>query len=264
MWLSTGLVMVLALAPAQTGRLAIQNFRATYGVLGPERRDNRLLPGDTLIICYDIVGMRAGEDGQVHYSIRLDVTDPGGNVRFRQEPEARAAKVPSTDSVPAMARLHVGLDQPPGKYTLKVTVTDLSAQASADVSRTYEVLPRGFGLVNISASGTADTTGAVVPFRAGKPGVVNLTAVGFGRAPSGQPDIRVTMEVRDAQGRPALAQPSVGQVGADVPAKALSVPMQFQLQLDRPGDYTLDLRGEDRVGGGESRISLPITVSPSR
>ena len=59
--------------------------------------------------------------------------------------------------VPGFSQIDCGLEQPPGKYTLKLTVTDRAANKSATFTHDFEIAERGFGLVRFST--TRDTAG---------------------------------------------------------------------------------------------------------
>lgn len=262
------LSIALLAASLQTGdgALALEHCRSTYGVLGPERPDNRVLPGDELTICFEIVGAQVAADDKVHYTIGMEVTDRQGIVRFRQAPRASAVKQAiGRQPLLAAATVHVGMDQPAGEYTVKVTVRDRTAQAAAEFSRTYEVLPRDFGLVQLVVSGDPDAPAPMTDFQVGRTGQINVTAVGFGRDESdSRSNLRVVMTVTDADGRTALAEPSVGEIKQSVTAQVLHLPMQFQLDLPRAGRFTVKLTAEDRVTGKTAVLSLPLNVVPPR
>ncbi len=263
MWTTLAFVAALSLPPAQSGDLALSNVRTTYGVLGGPRADDRFLPGDTFVLSFDIDNIKSDANGNQFYSIGMEVTDSAGKVQFKQDPrDQQASNVLGGTSVPAFASLVIGLDQQPGRYTLKVTVTDLVAKAGQTLTRGYEVLPRGFGLVRPTV--TSDPEGRYpAPFAAeGQSVWINFAAVGFARAgDKGSPDLSVSMRVLDADGKPTSAKPVVGKVEADqVPAKALAVPMQFLVAANRPGKFTVEVTARDAVGGKSATLSLPLTV----
>ncbi len=154
MWTTLAFVAALTLTSGQSDQLALTNVRTTYGALGPERPDNKFLPGDSLVLSFDIEGATVDAGGKLLYSIGMEVTDHDGKALFRQEPRSLEAKVgPASKSVPGRANLQIGLDQPAGDYTLKVTVTDRATKASREVTRSYQVLPKAFGLVRLALSG---------------------------------------------------------------------------------------------------------------
>jgi len=57
MWATLALSTVLNLTPAQKNNLDFENVRATYGVLGHERKDSKIYPGDIYVLTFDIVGL---------------------------------------------------------------------------------------------------------------------------------------------------------------------------------------------------------------
>ena len=89
---------------------------------------------------------------------------------------------------------------------------------------------------------------------------VNFSTVGIKRDDRGQPNLAVALRVLDDTGRPTLAQPLAGEVREKVPDRALAVPMQFLLDLNRPGKFTLELKAMDKSSGDSATISLPLNV----
>lgn len=259
---SLPVLMFLSLVPGQTGQLNLTHVRATYGILGATRPDTKLLPGDNFVLCFDVEGVKADEAGKVLYSIGMDVTDAAGKVAFKQEPrELEANNSLGGTSLQAFASVQIGLDQPPGNYTVRVTVTNRATQAKGTLTRTYEVLPKGFGLVRLNTTYDADGKIAAPYVGEGQVVFVNFLAVGFGRDPAqAQPNLSVVMRILDQAGKPTLARPYSGVVNKDIPAKALSVPMQFVVELNRPGQFTLELKATDKVTGQSATLSYPLNV----
>jgi hypothetical protein len=254
------LVSALGLVPGQPGSLALTNVRSTYGLHGSTRPDNKLLPGDQVFLAFDIENVQTGSDGKVQYSIAMEVANGAGKVLFKQAPrDLTANNALGGTNLPAYANLQVGLDQPPGDYTVKVTVTDRGSKASKTLTSKFQVLPKGFGLVRLALTG--DPEGFVpVPFPAtGQTLWINFAAVGFGRQ-GDQPNLNVTMRVLDEKGKPTSAKPFVGAVSKDVPKNAVAVPMQFALELNRAGTFTVELKGTDKVSGKTATLTFPITV----
>jgi len=260
MWMSIALAAVLAWTPGQADKLALTHVRSTYGVLGATRPDNKLLPGDTFVLSYDIEGVKPDATGKVLYSMALEITDSEGKAIFKQAPkDLEAFNALGGNSLPGFASARVGLDQPAGKYTVKVTVTDRTTKASTSVSGTYEVLQKGFGIVNLRTN--ADEKGTVAaPFVGeGQSLWVNFAAVGFGRD-TDQPNLSVVMRVLDENGKPTVEKPFTGEVNKDVPKNAQAVPMQFMLDLNRAGKFTVELKATDKTSGKTATLSFPLTV----
>src|SRR5580658_6491289 len=106
MWATLALATALNLAPAQSGTLQLKNDRFTYGELGQERKDAKLLPGEILVVAYDIEGLKTSEAGQVQYSMILDLLNKDGKSQFKQEPEDMVATNSlGGNRVPAFAKV---------------------------------------------------------------------------------------------------------------------------------------------------------------
>jgi hypothetical protein len=266
MWTTLALASLLSLPAGQSDKLALTNVRSTYGVLGAAKPDNKVLPGDSYVLSFDIDGVKVDETGKVLYSVGMEVLDSQGKVQFKQEPRDLEANASLGGNVlPAFAMVNIGTEQAAGKYNLKVTVTDRASRQTTSVSHDYEILPKAFGLVHVNL--TSDSEGKIAaPFLSvGESAWVNFTVVGFGRnGASQQPDLAVSLRVLDENGKPTLAKPFTGKVDKDVPAKAQSIPLQFDIELNRPGKFTIELVANDKVNGKEAKITLPLQVMKSK
>jgi hypothetical protein len=260
MW-TTLAFATLTLLPHQAAKLSLTNARITHGIQGPTRTGTKFLPGDQLVICFDVEGLKADDDGKVQYSIGLKVTDSKGDLQFKQDPtKLQANNALGGDSMPAFANIKIGLNQEPGSYKVTVTVNDLAAKTSAELTQSYDVLKKDFGLVRLST--TLDPDGKIpAPLpAAGQTLLVNFAAVGFDRK-SEQPNLEVTMRVLDDQGRPTVAKPFTGAVTKGIPKQVLAVPMQFALTLNRAGKFKIEVKATDKVSGKTATLTFPLTVS---
>ncbi len=261
MWTTLALAATLA-APAQAGELKLSRVRSTHGVMGPTRAEDKLLPGDSLVVCFDIAGMVADERGRVAYSMGLEVNDASGKSLFTQEPanlEATASL--GGDRIPAFARIDVGLSQPPGEHTLKVTILDRATGRKGALTRKFTVLPKGFGLVRLALTADAEGNIPLPALGSGGTAFVQFGAVGFGRdKDSKQPNLRFAVRVLDASGKPTTEKERASEVSKGVPADFLAVPMSFPLTLNRPGKFTVELTATDVVSGQTAKLTFPIKV----
>ena len=80
------LLSALSLPANQTDKLTVTNVRSTYGVLGAARPDDKVLPGDSYVLSFDIEGVKVADDGKVLYSVGMEVTDSDGKAQFKQDP----------------------------------------------------------------------------------------------------------------------------------------------------------------------------------
>src|SRR5438445_13448613 len=110
MWATLAIASALSLAPAQAGKLEIKNDRATYGVLGQERKDNKLLAGDIFVVTFDIEGLKPKDDGRVKYSMGMElINNKTGKPEFtRAGEELEATKAPGGTRLPGFALEETG------------------------------------------------------------------------------------------------------------------------------------------------------------
>ena len=264
MWTTIALLSVLAVAPAQAG-LSLTHVRSTHGLLGPERQNDTLAPGDMLFVCFDIEGIRIDDEGKVRYSMAIELSDASGKSVFRQaakEQEARASL--GGASVPAYARLDVGLDTPRGDYQLKILVKDLASGRQQSLTRDLKVLAKTFALVRTTVTLDTDARYPAAVFACGQGVWVQSSAVGFVQDGGKKPRLVFEMRVLDDSGRPTLAKPVTGTPPKDLSDNLSGLPMAFPLTLNRPGKFTVELRASDQISGKKTRITIPILVQAAQ
>jgi hypothetical protein len=260
----------LPLAPAQQGNLSLNNPRFTFGLLGPVRPDAKVLPGDSIALQFDIDNVTVDKEGKVKYSTALDVLDPKGKSIFMQP--ARDQEVFNTlggHSLPGSASVFLGLEQDPGDYTLKVTVKDLQSQKSATLSQKFTVLPKAMGFVGLTTTSDADGRVPAGVLSVGESLFVNTAVIGFGRAGAAkQPNLTVEMTVLDDQNKPTLPKPFSVVVDEKAPKeshvdeKAVVVPFQFLVSLNRAGKFAVELKVTDNIAKKTVTQKIPFTVVP--
>jgi hypothetical protein len=266
MWATLALATALNLAPAQSGSLQLKNDRVTYGILGQERKDSKILGGDVIIVAFDIEGLKVREDGLVKYSMSLEVINKDGKSQFRQDPQdLEAYNALGTGRVPAFAQVFIGNDQPEGEYTLKVTVKDRTADKSDTLVRKFEVLTRRFGFIQVGLTYEAvrDSSQPAPPI--GVPGqtfLFNFAVVGFelDKARKDQPNIDASLRILDETGKPTLAKPFFGQANEVEAIFKKGIPMKFIISLNRPGKFKLELKATDKVSGKSAELVLDLNV----
>jgi hypothetical protein len=261
---SFALALALLWAPAQNEQLTISNVRATYDLLGPNRPDDKILPGDKYLVAFDVEGMKAAPDGKVSFTMAMELADGNGKVLFNQPAKDQELYLSlGGGRLPNSVFIYSDANDKPGKRALKLTVVDKTTKATQSFTREFEILPKDFGIVQLST--TSDSFGKVPAPLSGVVGQylhVNFAVVGFGRNQgTNQPDLSVEMRILDDKGKPTLATPVDGHVNRDVPVGWLIYPMQFHLALNRPGKFTIELKATDNVANKSAKkIKLPLTV----
>jgi hypothetical protein len=265
MWAALALTTVLSV-PAQTGGdLAVKNIRSTHGVHGPTRKDDKLLPGDVLVVAFDIENLKVKDDGGLFWAMGIELsrkeTDGSSKRLLKKEPQdMETVNTLGGTTLPGFASVLIGVDSPPGEYTLTVTVKDLGVRPvkTVTVEKKFTVLPVKFGFVQVKLTTAVGEPSASVGVR-GQDMLLHCALVGF------VTDVRtkltnVTFEmvVLDADGKPTLAKSFKGII-----AKEVTTLMQFQpipLQLNRAGKFTVVLRATDNLAKKSAEQKLDLTV----
>jgi hypothetical protein len=141
-------------------------------------------------------------------------------------------------------------------------VTDRAANATQTLTRKFEVLPAGFGIVRVAAS--VDQFGSLYAPLSGVVGEirwVHLHLVNFERdRVKKQPDIQLEVSVVDENDKPVVAKSEPKDI-RELASDAVVVPIDFPIAFNRAGKFTLRLRALDRVNKKKAEISLPIRVT---
>jgi hypothetical protein len=132
------LVAALSLPAAATGDLRLSDVRPTHCVLGPVRAADKVLPGDSYVLSFDIEGIALDDAGKARYSVGVDVTDADGKPLFKQEPKEQEAQTSLGGArLPAYAQINVGLEARPGTAGPTVYLTPgLTAKLSLTTGQT--------------------------------------------------------------------------------------------------------------------------------
>lgn len=265
MWSALTLVAALGMAPAQGGALKMANERFTYGILGATRDDAKFLPGDYLFLSFDIEGLQVDDRGKTLYSMLLEFLDKNGKSIYKKADEASDLEAINTlggNRLPAFAHSPIGNDVGPGEYTIRVTVTDRSAKKSQTLSRKFEVLPKGFGIVRTMNGYASQSFVPAPPIGVvGQALIYNMGVAGFERdRTSRQPNLVFEARVLDENGKPVVAKPDVITANKDVPENFSVYEVPFVMQLNRPGKFTVELKVTDQLTKKSATRSLPLTV----
>jgi hypothetical protein len=268
MWTTLALAAVLGTTLGQSDGLTISNVRATYGTLGPERPDSKLLPGDRYQLAFNVDGIKSDDQGRAQYTLAMEVLDSQGKRVFGQEPKDIEAGLSLGGSrIPVHVYVDAGLSQPPGEYTVKVTVTDRTSKMTGSLTRKFEILSKELGIVRFQSS--YDPNGLIPAPLQGEAGqflTLNFMIVGFGRsqAQKKQPDIAIELQILDAEGKGTLPKPFAERINSAVAEDSILLPMSFYLALNRSGKFTIELKAADQVNMKSAKLTLPLTVTEQK
>jgi hypothetical protein len=260
MWAALALTTVVSVAPAQ---LELKNVRTTYGVLGQERKENKLLPGDMLVVAFDIDGLKVKDDGRVLYSMGIELIKKGKDKpEFKKEPQdLEAVNSLGGNSLPAFGMTFINTEAEAGEYTFTITVRDrLNKGAEKVLKHTFEVVPvkLGFVLLKLTAGNNDPVPNIGVP---GQRVFVHHSLVGFELGKDKRPFVTFEMQVLDDAGKPTLAKPFKGDIKEDVaksPGLMMFIPVP--LELNRPGKFKIQLKATDNISKKTAEQTLDLTV----
>ena len=213
MWTVTvGLTCLLAMLPEQSGKISIENPRLLYGVPGLPRASNKFAHGDNFYLAFDIKGVKSDAEGKVSYSLLTEVM-VDGRLEFKHE----SKDIDAIDSLggnvlPGFTQLNIGMDQPDGKYTVKVTATEKKTKAAASVVQEFILSKAELGIVRIRTTADRDEKVATAIFSTGEDLWLNLSIVGFARDKAKQPNLKISMEILDSNGKPTVQKPPVAEI----------------------------------------------------
>jgi hypothetical protein len=265
MWAALALTTVLT-APAQAGDLSLKNVRSTYGILGPTRaKESKLLPGDLLVVAFDIENLTVKGDGQILYAMGMEVTRKGkAKPEFKRDPQdMEAFNTLGGSTLPSFAMSVIGTQTPPGEYTLKVTVKDRGTKKGSTVTleQKFEVVKLELGFVQVKLTSAA---GEPVP-PLGVPGqnvLLHCALVGYKKDEKTKlPHVTFEMQVTDADGKPTLTKPFKGDIKAE--PKDNPGMMTFQpiiLQLNRPGKFKVTIKATCNVSKKTTDHTFDLNV----
>jgi hypothetical protein len=268
MWTALALATVLNLAPAQQS-LELKNVRTTHGILGQERKEDKLLPGDVLVVAFDIEGLQVKDDGQILYAMGMELTsldkidkkDGKPKKMFTRDPQDLVAvNTLGGTTLPAFALSVIGTDTDPGKYSLAVTVRDRQTKAEKTLVKTFEVLRPAFGFVQVRFANSAlePVPGLGVP---GQRLNLHCALVGFQLDKDKLPYVTFEMQVYDDAGKVTVKKPFKGDIKTDL--KSTPGMMNFlpiPLDLNRAGKYKVVIRAKCNISGKTAEQTLDLTV----
>src|SRR5216110_2338050 len=86
MWKMLALLALTAAPAYPGGTLTIGNERLTVGYFGPTSADAKYLPGDMVVLAYDLTNVTFDSAGKAAFSVSMEVTNASGKSLYKQPP----------------------------------------------------------------------------------------------------------------------------------------------------------------------------------
>jgi hypothetical protein len=249
-------LLALVVCSSDVRALDIKNVRATYGPFGAPRPANKMLPGDVFIINFEIANLTIDpKNGATKYSMTFQVLDPKGKEVINETTNKGIVVGLGGNTVQEMVTVILGVDQTPGKYTAKVTITDAANKTKQTLTQEVELLKPDFGFIHIQAP----TFGLK-----GQDYAVQYALVGWMRDKKGAPKITLTFRVLDDKNKPTLTDPIVNKIPDDLPGfkadKQELITLFSPILLNRAGRFTVEIEALDELSKKSAKFSYPLTV----
>jgi hypothetical protein len=264
MWTAVALTTVMSLAPAQG--LELKNVRTTYGIMGEPRKDDKILPGDVIILAFDIEGLKAKDSGLVQYSMGMEFGKKGAaKPIYKREPSELEADNNLGGSLPAFAIYPVASDLAPGDYTFKVTVKDLAGKGEKTLEKTYEVVKPKLGFIRVRVTSATEPPVPVPPIAVpGQRILFHCSLAGVKLDKAGLPNVTFEMNILDDKGNPTVPKPYKGDIKAKLqdPAGIMHF-LPRPLDLNRSGKFKIVIKATDNNSKETTEQTMNLTVLPN-
>src|ERR1700722_2684936 len=118
-------LLALCLAPSVSYAVDIKNPHACYmPPFGATRLDKSYIAGDVIFITFDIEDLAIDpKTGEARYDTTLELLDAQDKSIFKNTEPNKARPQLGGTRMPGLARLDTGVKRPPGRYSLKMTVS---------------------------------------------------------------------------------------------------------------------------------------------
>src|SRR5262245_1503070 len=267
MWKAVAVALPLTLLcvhDVRAGGLSVSNVRSTYGFLGAPRPDNKYLPGDAILLLFDINNLKADpNNGLCRWTVVLEVYDdkkPGKPI-FSKSEKNDALPCLGGSKVPGFAKLEINTDfQASGKYTFQITLKDLQPKGGETVVKyPFEVQAARFGLVRLSAPSIA----CPLPSVPGNQLPVECAVVGMKRDDKKQFKVQVKLSIFDSAGKMTLPKAMISDLHKDLPEEARTysvLPFVFPIEINRAGRFRVEIEATDLSAKKTDKLSYTLTV----
>lgn len=252
---------LLAFAVTPAHALELKNVRPSYGPLGATRTDMKFLPGDIMLVNFDIDGLTLDKQNKASYIVLLEVFKAGTKepIYKKETPNVTIPQLGGS-SIPTDFNVVMGIEHPPGQYTARLTVMDvLEKDAAAKVKSftvPFELLAKGFGIVGIEAPTVAFL---------GHPYMFKSVLIDLGLDAAKKPNAKLELKIVDAAGK-AVSQPIINEYPRDLPEhfdfkKANFIAIDLPIFPNRTGRFTIEITATDNSAAPRTAtVRYPMTV----
>jgi hypothetical protein len=251
-------VTVLALTAGAADALEIKNVRSTYGPIGSVRPGSDFLPGDAILLMFDIDGLKIDDKtATARYVVTLELFDNKKESKFKRDTPNQQTVALGGTRVVGYATVLLGTDQDAGSYQAKITVMDQATKDASSYVYAFKILPAAFGFVQPIAPSY---------------GIINYDYAAHviigGMAKDAKKMINVDINIRvyDEQGKQTLAKPLSINFPRDLPEELVGksldfIPVQIPLYLSRVGTFRVEVEAIDNVSKKSAgKLSFPLKV----
>ncbi|MGF1578420.1 MAG: hypothetical protein ACFCD0_03560 [Gemmataceae bacterium] len=247
--------------PKPARALTLKNVRPTTGRFGATRKSTEYLPGGCVYLSFQISDITTdSKTNDVKYQTKLEVFDDKNKAVLSRTSIPQEVTLSGGTEFPSYAFTFLSPDQPPGNYTMKVTVKDFLGKQTASFTHRFRILPPGFGIVQQ----TGVSMGLV-----GQDYGLSFAIVGMMKDEKTMlPEVLVTVQMTDTQGGKAFPKPREVNVKAlhsplnDLTKKEI-IPISLGFFLNRPGRFIISVTAEDKIANRKTSFTFPLRVLDS-
>lgn len=195
------------------------------------------------------------KDKGTKYETVLEVFDSKSKNIFEKKSLNEVIPQLGGNSVAGDLHVTMGLNFPPGKYAVRLSVEDRVSKERKSFLYPFDLLAPSFGLVQLTAPTVAFPG---VPYKA------DYIIVEMGLDAAKKPNVKVEMKIFDDAGKlltPALTTLFPRDLPGNIDLqKANFVPMQFPIFPNRTGRFMVEIAATDLVAQKTATVRYPLNV----
>ncbi len=264
--LLVALALVALLCPGQTALKIVEPSIAQMEDGQPADGASQFVPGETIFVSFLAENYKRGNGQRVELSGEMEVVDPNGILIAPKDTQKIATTLEAEDKdwrPKLRAQFVLPTIAPPGKYTLRMKVTDIQTAQTANAE--LKLLVNG---PSVAPSGTPvirqfgfyraedDPTPLTVPaFRPGDTLWARFFLTGYQYGPENAIDVAYDISASDATGKEMFSQKDAvhEKSKAFYPQPWIPSGMSLNLQPNmRPGTYAVTITLRDNISGQAS------------